>query len=270
MVGNSPSAIAVVSDVDLIRSQPSFRRRGGDAGDHQFPRAVESGCDAAIHHGVGAQRARLHGREYRRHRGEVGLYCGHEPWRLADTAAEHDEIGVDHRDDSAHCLGNQQRFLRDDRGGRAVAMRCGAEHLLSRARIDYARPGGCPHHRCSRGRSLETAALASVLEIGAMTLRERHVADLAGGAVRATMQLAAEDQAHAQAGADRDKGEAVDVAAVPVGSGCFMIVASPFAQKTPVASAAMAPGLVWAVAMTVFVPPATGMLLTVPVIISVQ
>jgi hypothetical protein len=99
-----------------------------------------------------------------------------------------------------------------------VTGRRGFEHPPRRYRSAHAAATRGPDDPGGRGRHLERAALARLVFVGARATGQRHERDLPGHAVRAAQQLAAEDQAHANAGADVREGEAVDLAAVPQGA----------------------------------------------------
>ena len=135
---------------------------------------------------------------------------GGEPRRLADAAAEHDQLRVHHGDDGADAPWPPG-------GPRPRPPRRRARRRRPRPRT----PGAPTPSRASRpARAARTTAAADAAASSAPraagrprrrlpgALGHRHVGDLAGHAVHAAVQLAADDQAHADAGADRDEGEA--------------------------------------------------------------
>ena len=135
----------------------------------------------------------------------------------ADAAAEDDQLGVEDRGDAADDERQSLGLGVDGLQRQLVARARGVEHLLRgqpAARL-HAEPLRRPHDRGRRRGLLEDPAQRRAAVAGRRA--DRQVGDLAGRSVRAAVELAAEDHAHADAGAEHQVGERLDVAAAPVG-----------------------------------------------------
>jgi hypothetical protein len=132
----------------------------------------------------------------------------------ANSAAEHDQLRVDDGDDRADRLGHQPRLFGHDRLGALVAGRGGFEDAARGDRTAHTSSTRGPDDARGRGRRLKCPALARLVLVGARAAGQRHERDLPGHTVRAAQQLAADDEAHADARADMHEGEVVDLPAV--------------------------------------------------------
>src|SRR5450756_2005608 len=151
-------------------------------------------------------------RPERRQGAQLLLDGGHEQVPVAgDAAAEDHERRVDDRDDHGDRQREAPRLGYDDLAGEGVAASRGAEDRARRERRLHAQLPRVTHHAARRGRLLELPARA-VGPVVRVALADWQVADLSGRPAGAAVELTADDDAEAHAGAYPEEDEVVDVA----------------------------------------------------------
>ena len=142
----------------------------------------------------------------------------HEQVAVAtDAAAEDDHLRVEHRGHGGDGEAQHRRLRLHDPARNRVAAPGGDEDPLRRQGRAHSEPA-CRAHDARRGGRLLESPAAAVGGVARVAFAKRHVRDLPGGAVRASIDVAVDHQRHPDPGPDRQEHEVVHVAAEAVGA----------------------------------------------------